>query len=254
MISRYEAYMDGNALSRVHPDILILDISHAISDRKISASRIGNRKGTLIIDDSQDGSSVTISFALRVYSISKRQEAMQEVLRWASGRVLETNDRPGQRLYVRCIEYPVVTSALQWTETITMSFKAFEYPFWEEKEKSSLSFSSGTSGNGTLFVPGNAGNTVVEVVATPAVSADDLSFTVGSTTITVTDCGATAENPLVIAYDENGFLSIKVGTTSVLDKRTGSDDLLAECGQVNDFSFIASESTSVVFSARGLWM
>ena len=113
---------------------------------------------------------------------------------------------------------------------------------------------AGTSGSGTIFVPGNVGKALVEVTATPADSSANISLTVGSTTITLTGSNATSSNPLTITYDGNEIQSIKVGTTSVMDKRTGSDDLLAVCGASNTVSFTASASTVVTYSVRGLWM
>lgn len=258
MISRYEAYMDGIALSSVHPELIILDISHNPADKSYNTGMLANRKGLIITGETQQGASVTVLFELHIYSIAERQRAVQEVQRWASGRILETNDREGQQLYVRCTQMPKIESALKWTEPIGMTFTAFERASWEEKTPAVLDIAAGTAGSSSLFVPGNNGKTVVEIEATPAVGStlDAFSITVGNTTMTFASLGATNANPLIITYDDRLIQSIRCGTTSKMDKRTGesSDDLLAECGAVNDVSFTAGVSTAVTLSAKGVWL
>ena len=252
MISRYEAIMDGTPLSHIDPRLLVLDIQHEISEPSISVGRIVNRNGSIMQNNSQDGSSVTILFELHIYSISERQEVCQKVVEWAKGSVLETNDRIGQQLHVHCTEYPMIKSAMEWTAPLTMTFTAFEKPFWEEKTARTIALSTSTSG--TLYVPGNAGKTYVEATVTPSTTLSDITLAVGDTSITLTGCSATPTNKLVISYDDRGFLQIKVGTTSILDKRTGSDDLLAVCGTDNTFSYSTTDSVTVEFAVRGLWM
>ncbi len=254
MISRYEAYMDGVALSAVNPNLLITDIQPEVSDIDYEYEQLARRAGGFITKETQEGSSVTITFQLRLYSISERQAAIQEVQRWAKGQILETNDRPGQRLWAKCTSLPRITSAMQWTEEISMTFTAFEHPFWEELTPSVLSL-TGTSQTGNLFVPGNAGETLVEVIATPGSGTlNALSITVGNTTMSFTSLGATASNPLTVTYDGRLIQSIKVGTTSAMSKRTGADDLLAVCGTNNAVSITAGTSSTITLSARGLWL
>ena len=255
MISRYEAYMDGIALSSVNPKLLILDIAHAVSAESLTTDSIINRNGLILQKSRRAKTSVSILFELRIYDIAERQQALQEVQRWASGKVLETNDRKGQQLYVHCDSFPVISSALKWTDELQMTFSSYEKPFWLEKTPAVLTLAAGTSGSGTLYVPGNAGKALVEVTVTPSSGTmANCTLTVAGRTITLTGVNATASNPLTIRYDDMDIQSIKVGTTSVLDKRTGVDDLLAECGKTTAFSFTASSSASVSFSVKGVWL
>jgi len=253
MRSRFEAYMDGKPLSHVNPKLLILDIQHEIADPNIQVEEIANRNGLKITSERQNGSSVKITFELHLYSIAERQKACQEVVKWAKGTILETNDREGQRLICRCTEFPRIESALGWTESIDMVFTAFEKPFWEEKIETKLNL-TGTSAQSDLYVPGNAGKAYVEATVTPKSTMADITLTAGNTSITLTGCGARTANPVTVAYDEKGFLKIKVGSTSILDKRTGSDDLMVECGETSTFSYTASANVDVEFRVRGLWM
>jgi hypothetical protein len=146
----------------------------------------------------------------------------------------------------------MITSAMNWTEELAMTFMAFEKPFWEEKIAKTLALTSPTTG--MLYVPGNAGKAYVEAIVTPATTLSDITLTVGDTSITLTGCSATPTNKLIISYDDHGFLQIKVGSTSILDKRTGSDDLLAVCGADNTFGYSTTDSVTVEYAVRGLWM
>lgn len=253
MRSRFEAYMDGNPLSHVNPKILILDFAHKPADIAYTADTVANRSGGIVSDKTQGGANITISFEIHEYSIQKRQQICNDVIRWARGAILETNDRPGQRLHVRCTRFPRIESAVNWVDQLEMTFTAYEFPFWEEKTPARLIL-SGNSGEGQLFVPGNAGEAFTEVLITPNSTMANITLSVANTAITLTGCGATTENPVRIAQDEYGFIKITVGNVSILDKRTGSDELLAECGALNEISYSSSANVSVEFIVRGLWL
>jgi hypothetical protein len=80
------------------------------------------------------------------------------------------------------------------------------------------------------------------------------SLTVGNSTITLTGVDATSSAPVRVYYDDRNILHIVKGTTSLLDKRTGADDLKAVCGSKNTMSFTASSSAAVSFSVKGAWL
>lgn len=251
--TKYEAWMNGEALSGISPDLYISSIKATPPKATVTASEMAKRNGEHIDSIRWKGTSVSISFILRKSTGKIRQEIVQKVCAWAAKGVLEISDRPGQQLRVVCINPPYVDDSCSWTTPITITLQTADFPFWESKTPASLTL-SGSSGSGNLYVPGNAGEAYLEATITPGNSMANITITSGSTSITLTGVGATSANPLVIAYDGNGFLTIKVGTTSVLNKRTGADDLVVECGKINAISYTASASVTAVFRARGLWM
>ena len=258
MISRYEAYMDGIALSGIHPGIMILDIGHSVPNSRFQTAAMANRHGNSFLSEHVDGAGVHISMELHIYSIAERQRVCQEIQRWARGSVLEVNDRPGQRLNVRCTAFPGIESALMWTDPVEVDFAAFEKPFWEEKAVSSLTLPAGTSGSDYLFVPGNAGDTLCEITVTPESgnTLNTIGIGCGTTVLNFSDLGATNSNPLKVRYNDKQIMSIKVGTTSAMGKRTAAsaDDILMKCGEKNLCSYSANVSVTATFSARGLWL
>lgn len=251
---KYEVWMNNVPLSSISGAIYVSRISYKPAAIKFNTAEVAGRNGERVESVKRKGATVTVSFYLKKTDNINRQEIVQAVAAWAQEGILQTSDRPHTRLHVRCIDFPFVSDVCDWITPVSIVFQTFEQPFWEEITESVLTLSSGTSGSGSLYVPGNAGKALVEVTVTPSSSLANITLTVGSTSITLTDISATSASPLTITYDANGFQKILRGTTSVLNKRTGDDDLLAECGTANAVSFSASAAASVTFRARGLWL
>ena len=251
---KYEVWMNDESLSGLSADIYVSGISYKPASMTVSADDVAGRDGERVGNVKYKGATVTVSFYLKKTDNENRQSIVQAIAAWAREGILKTSDRPWQQLHVLCVDPPYVPDVCDWTTAISMKFKAFEYPFWEEAVQSVLTLSANISGSGTMYVPGNVGSALVEAVVTPSSSMDNITLTAGSTSITLTGVSATSSAPVTITYDSKGIQKIMCGTTSVLDKRTGSDDLLAECGKTTTFSFSASAAASVTFRTRGLWL
>lgn len=254
MISRYEVVLNGKALSAVSADILVLDVNYPPPSIQTEVYTVANRSGGRIYRRNNDKLSVTISFVIRAYDIKERQKICNAVEMWAGrGGVLQINDRESQRLHCVCDTLPTITSAMRWTDPLTVTFTAYALPFWEDIVPSMLTL-SGTSKSGELFVPGCVDNTVVEVEALANSTITSLSFTVNGRTLSLSGLSVASGQVVRITYDDNMIQSIKAGNTSILNYRSGVDDLLADCGKKNTCSFTSNVSTNVTFKARGLWV
>lgn len=253
MISRYEAVLNGQPLSSVSASILILDISYPPASIDFSTYKGAKRHGSRVYREYVDHRDVVITFAIRAYSIQERQAICNAVQRWAKGGgVLMTNDHAGQRL--RCVlsNPPTIQSVLKWTDPISMTFTAYALPFWEEAVPETLSL-TGTSGSGSLYVPGSVDGACLEVDAVPTGELTSLSLTANGKTLSLSGISVASGTTVSIAYNDDMIMSIRAGNTSLLEKRSGADDLLAKCGESNSVSFTANVSTSVTFKGRGLW-
>ena len=254
MISRYEAVLNGTALSTIHPAILVLDISYAQPQIKTNTYTSARRQGARVYRRYFGKSSVTVSFEIHEYDTQKRMTICNAVQAWAkSGGVLQTSDRDGQQLRCICDAYPVINSALRWTGTLSVTFSAYTLPFWAEREPVELTLTD-TSGSGTLVVPGSVEEAPVEVEITAGGTLTTLGLTVNGRTLSLSGVSVSSGNKITISYDDEMIQSITTGTTSLLDKRTGVDDLLAVCGESNAFSFESDVSCTVVYRVRGLWL
>lgn len=254
MISRYEVYLNDIALSKVHPDILILDIQHQPAQIRNTMYNVANRQGANVNKRYIDRASVVVTFEIHNYNIAQRQAIRDEIVKWAKdGGVLRTNDRIHQRLRCICETFPAVTSAKNWTDPLQIVFTAYDLPFWESLMPVELTL-TGTTGSGTMYVPGTYGSALVEVTITANADITSVDLTVNGRTLTLSDLTVASGSKIRIRYDGRMIQSIKRGSTSLLKKRSGVDDLLADCGASNSFEFTASASVDVTFSVRGLWL
>ena len=253
MISRYECTLDGIALTSLSPSIYISDINYYPPEYNQETFIPAKLQGARVVRSYKERASVTVTFQIRDYSTVMRQTICQAIVTWArDGKVLHTSDRPGQRLVCFCEQYPVITSAMRWTDDLSITFTALNVPYWQEDALSRLTI-SGTHETGLLTVPGNAPDTVVEVTVVPQANLSEITLKVKNTQLTLSNLGAVVGDRITITYDEQMIQSIKKNSTSILSKRTGADDLKAICGKSNEAEFTATAACSVTFYARGRW-
>lgn len=253
MISRYEAYMDGTALSSIDPTIYVLDIQPADPSPKYTLSGVARRDGSVIENTYYEKAAVAVEFEIHEPDPAKRELTCQKIRKWAKKGILQVSTKPGQRLDCVCESFPVA-NAHTWTEPIQMSFAGYNPPYWEELNPTTVTL-SGESDSGSVYVPGNADKAFVwaDVACTNAIT--EITLTVGNTSMKLTGLSTEADDHIYVGYSK-GYLYIKKNTVSIMDKRTAasSDDLIADCGVISSFSFSASASVSVTFKVRGCWM
>lgn len=247
MISRYEAYMDGKALSSLDPSIYVLDIQYGDVQQSVSTRAVAGRAGARVIKKRFERSSVTIIFEIHEYDTVKRQSVCNKVQKWADGSILSASDRPGQQLRCVCESYPKV-NAKGWTEPVSMTFSGYNPPYWENENETIIK----TTSSKKVYIPGNAPETLVSAVVTANSSISALTITTGVKSFVLT-VSAVQNDKIYIGYDENNILYIKKNTTSILGNRTGDDDLTVPCGEFSTFSVSADASVSAEFRVRGCW-
>lgn len=254
MISRYEAVLNGNALSAVSSDILILDISYANPALRYESYAVAKRHGARLYRKYFEKATVTITFQIRKYGITDRQAVCADIVKWAkNGGVLTTNDRPGQQLRCVCEQYPTINSVKQWTGDLQIVFAAYALPFWQSITKQSVTL-TGASGSGELYLPGNVDEAFLEAKITAGGALTSVALTANGKTMTLSGLSVASGGIIEIKYNEEMIQSITNGATSLLNKRTGADDLVLKCGENNTVGFTANVSCTVELSARGLWL
>lgn len=252
MITRYGAWLDGVGLDEIDPTVFILDIQEQLPQSKITTEDwAGTRDGTRFVREKTLTTSVVVRFAVREYDVARRKAVVSDVAAWArKGSVLTINDRPGQRLLVRCTALPVVASALKWTDTLSVTFTAYAWPFWEDEVEASATLSGKTYETLSLMVPGNGGYALLSGrlsfsgISTVEIVAGDTRFEVQNVT-----------GDLHWGY-ENGLLFIRSGGESVMAHRTpdSSDDLIVVPGQRNDITISSTAAASGRVYTRGCYL
>lgn len=253
MRSRYEATLNGIKLSSISPKILIEDISYTDPSLTFGTYYLAGRDGQRITREYKQKASATITFSVREYDTKQRQSIIQSVISWArDGGTLETSDRANQFLVCKCERKPYITSVLKWADAMQMTFTAYILPYWQNSSESKITL-TGLQGSGNLNVPGSAPQTFVYATAKTNAAITYLSLEAGSTKMELKGLTVAANRQIVLDYTDDMVLRVRDGGTSLLNKRFGSDDLIADCGGATRVRFSADGNCTVEFKARGLW-
>ncbi len=265
MISRYEATMNGVALSGVSQSILILDISHREPRLRTETYTVAQRSGSRLYRRTFEKAETTITMEIREYDTRQRQNVIDAVNAWArAGGQLRTSDRMGKHLTCVCETFAAAKSVKKWTDAVSVTFAAYENPFWEDDAISETYFHQADTGQGKLYVPGNVEQDVfvsAEIYVNEVFN-DSLTFGLyvngrGLTVSNVNGYSIPVGTRIYIYYDEHRIQHVDTGDVGIvgLDWMAHSNgmDLIADCGE-NDVSFDATATLSVWFRARGLWV
>ena len=254
MISRYEAYLNDVALSSLDTSIYITDIAYSVVTPQINTVRLSGRNGAYSSGNYVQENRIAQSLMVRQYSTQNRQTVIGAIIAWASKPGwLKTSDRANQKIYVKCSKYPAVTSALRWTDVLSLEFVAYDYPFWVDEIPNKETITSGNECD--VFVPG-AYPTDVEAVITPSATITSLHIECGDTFLELSGISVPANQTITISYtDDHHILSIESNEVSLLNKRTpeSSDDLVLNPG-TNTVSFTANASATCTLIIKGVYL
>lgn len=254
MISRYRVSLDNVQLDSVDDRILIENVQYPDPGISNTINSIGGRNGGIVARQYRQKASVTVAFSVNAYDTAERQEVVQGILQWAKGHTLRVNDREGQHLSHVILEAFPAVNVREWTETMTMTFSGYIFPWWEDDDGVEVGFSAGTDETESITVPGNVDETYLTAEITAKTSVTWLKVITERTTIHLTGISLSSGNVVTIDYDDEMNLRIKKGTTSLLDKRTSdsSDDLRVPVG-TSDVTIQASGNVEAEITARGCW-
>ena len=262
MNTRYALWLNNQGLHDLDERIIITDVQESAPRMRTVTAANAHYDGQRVTRRTRQSLSLTVSFLIREYDTARRKHLCSTVCAWANtGGWLTISDRPGQRLRVCCETLPAVSSSLRWTEPLTITFTAWEMPFWQDESpvRTFLSVSAGKAASAVIRPHGDAPCTFLEGSFTNTGTANVSSLTIaaGSSVFHLNDPalippGAT----LTIGYDDNLLLYIRTGDASMLHARSAdsSDDLTLTPGRPCAVSITGSQNLSVTLQARGLYL
>lgn len=248
-----EAWMDGVALSTLGA-ILIQQVHEDAPALEITEGERPGRYGLRLLTRKRQTLKVTIEVALRErFDLALRARLLEDLAAWAQGSVLELSNHPERRLQVQCTGEPTLGEVRDYTSSIRMEFTAHAVPYWEDCSSSGIAV-SGSSGSGTLLIPGTVPAPVSLTVKPTGGQLTSFSVTVGGQQITLAGLSVARNSLLFFERDARDDLAIRSGTGSLLSKRSAAsvDDLLVAPGKTT-VSFTANTACTVTFSVRGRW-
>ena len=255
MMTRYACRLNGIDLSSIDPAIYVLDVSTVSSVRDLATTPLAGRNGQRITKRTTNSLSVEEKFEIHEQNTVHRALIAEKVTEWAIlGGILTTNDRPERRLHVICETLPNF-SALRWTSSLTATFTAFEIPFWESEFPQNVMIDG--NGEAQMIAPGFADDSRVWAsvtnAGTGAITAVDL--TAGQTALHFSGLALPFNSTLEVGTDEHGVFYARIGSESVLSKRTAesSDELRLEAGKFGKLSVSADGKAKTRFSVRGYY-
>lgn len=258
MNTRYDAALDGVALSSLDPVIYVLDVREEASERVMTASARAAGDGSHVTRQARLSLSVQVSAEIHEADVGRRQEIISRIAAWARGSRLTVGHRPGQYLTVTCTELPTV-STLRWTEPISLTFTAYDVPFWQAAATASTSVSGANAGM-SLANPGTAEVPLeAEVYNTSGSVADSVSILLGAQKLNFTSLRLAARETLMIAHDAAGRLHLAIrtenGTTrSAYSCRTpdSADELMLPPGD-SVVTVASDKAQRWTLKVRGRW-
>ena len=136
-------------------------------------------------------------------------------------------------MYVDKIVLPGPGDLWERTHEYTITFRAYNVPFWQQITPNSAKVNNITNGNVTLDVGGTAPS--VLDIAFRNISGkviQNFAATAGGNTITLNDVNIGVNETLEITHGTDGLLRMTCGNRNVYSLYRGADDLTVNPGSV----------------------
>lgn len=258
MILAHRVALNGTQLDSLDNRIIIKAIEEGAGKETISATPAGSRHGQRVQRKRRDYLDVNVKFSLNEDVMVTRSTLLETINKWAAaGGALTVGHRTGRVLNVICAQCPGAGDVYEWTTVYTITFRAYEVPFWQETT-ATTGTASGTSGSVSLTVPGSA-ETVAEFEFknTSGAAFNSFSITAGASTMEFTNLGLGNNETLVVDH-VGRLIRIRIratnGTTyrSAMTKRTvgSSDDLYISPGS-RTVSYTSQGAGNFTVSVKG---
>lgn len=254
MILSRRVALNNVQLDGLHQRIVVLGVDPGTPDESISTVNRMGGSGKRVTGEHWETLDVTVTYGIDVKrtQMELRRQIFDAVNAWALGRGWLTVDwMPDRRMYVDKVILPSSGDMWDWTKSYDIVFRAYGVPFWQD-ETATTSTGSG------ITVPGIV-QTVCDAEVTNSGSStiDELTVTVGDSTMFFEGLGLAAGETLKIGHTADGLLTIRIYESeifwrSVMNKRTGesADDLYVSPG----YNAISASGGSISVSCFGRYM
>jgi len=236
MILSRRVALNGQFLDDVHESVVIRGVDMGAPKDNIQTISRMSGAGMRVTSHQYETLDVTVRWAILIpkKNLFMRRQVFENVCSWAMQTGwLTVNYAVGRRLF---IDKTIISSPgdiRDWNEEFTITFRAYNVPFWQDEIPTDVSKTSYSGGNFSIYVPG-AFRTVadVEFKNTSGSTLDTFSIGVGGNTISLTGLGIANNGTLTITHGTDGLLRILAGSSSAYNKRSAgsADDLYCEPG------------------------
>ena len=229
MILSKRAALGGVQLDELHEAIVIQRIDPGTTQKNISAVSMMGGAGQRITGEHWETLDVVIEFGINLpkREMELRRQIFDMVAAWAlRGGWLTVNWMPNRRVWVDRVELPNGGDMWEWTNTYSLTLRAYSVPFWQDETPVTVSHPQITNGSVNIEVGGNVQSVLdLEFRNISGMTINNLRVSAGGNTLVLSSLGLGGSETLMISHGTDGLLRITAGGRSVLDRRTGSDDL-----------------------------
>lgn len=229
MILSKRAALGGVWLDELHESIVIQQIDPGTPQRNISTVSAMGGAGQRVTGSRWETLDVTVTFGINLpkRQMELRRQVFELVTAWAMRKGwLTVNWLPNRRMWVDHVELPSSGDIWDWTATYTITFRAYAVPFWQDEMPATAANQLITNGSVRVEVGGNAQSVLdVTFANRSGMTINNFRISAGGNTLILSNLGLGGSETLAISHGTDGLLRITAGGRSVLDRRTGSDDL-----------------------------
>lgn len=257
MILTRRVQLGGVQLDEIGPEVVIRSFDPGVThDSTQAVNRMGGF-GQRVTDQHWETLDAAVAFAIDVPKkrIARRRELFDAVKDWAMQKGwLTSNEMPGRRMYVDKTVIPGGGDMWEWTSEYTVTFRAYNVPFWQDETPTEVRSGAQNSGSFTLAVNGNE-QSVVDATFQNKSGATINNFWIqaNGNRITLANLNLGGSETLTIHHGTDGLLRILKGSTSVYEKYTGADDLFVKPGN-NAVSFQADRAGILTAQCYGRYV
>ena len=260
MILKRRVALNGVQLDELDERILISGIDENAGKETVSAVSSAFGPGQRVTNMRRDTLDVVVKFAMNIKNgdMAARSALLETVNAWAAqGGWLTLGHRPGRRINVVLAQAPGAGDMFAWTNEFTLTFRAYSVPYWEDTAEVKVTSGTSSAGSATIAVPGSA-KTVANVSLRnmSGMVINSLDLNIGGKAMSFTGLGLGANATLTIDHvqtDRLFYFRARIGSASVMSKRTGADDFVLSPGN-NSISFSADRAVKVTVSVRGRYL
>lgn len=246
--------LNGTRLYDLDERIYINDISENIT-LKTDAQARPYYGQTFLGQNAHDLMTVTVTFMIKERDRAARMGVIQKINGWATKGYFTTNIHPDQRLYVVCTKLPEAKT-FSWHEEMTVVFTAYGEACWEDVAQTTYTVASSTAAASTTFRPGGTRTCFLEAEITNVSNSTltTVTLTANGESISLTGLSIAKNAKVELRYtDGDHFMVITGNGASIMNKRSGVDDLLLYPNTANSVSCATNVNCKTIFKARGLY-
>jgi hypothetical protein len=229
MILSRRVALNGVQLDELDDAIVIQRIDPGTPSRNIGTTSMMGGAGQRITGEHWETLDVVIEYGINLpkRELELRREIFDMVTAWAlAGGWLTVNWLPNRRVWVDKVEISNGGDMWEWTNNYTLTFKAYSVPFWVDETPTTETAQQVASGVLSINVGGNV-RSVLDVLFEnrSGMTINNFRISAGGNELVLTSIALGGDESLQISHGTDGLLRITAGSRSVLDKRTGADDL-----------------------------